>query len=167
MYKGMFTSLERRGYFADLSNPLMSSAIALVHSRFSTNTFPSWDLAQPFRVIAHNGEINTIKGNRFWIQTAQASFESPLFGDDIKKILPIIEPGKSDSASFDNVLELLVATGRSLPHALMMLIPESFNNLNPIPEELKYFYEYHSPFIEPWDGPPSTIFCVRPLVGAH
>src|SRR5258708_17475120 len=165
IYKGMFTSLQLRGYFADLNNPLTSSAMALVHSRFSTNTFPSWDLAQPFRVIAHNGEINTIKGNRFWIQTAQASFESPLCGDDIKKILPIIEPGKSDSASFDNVLELLVATGRSLPHALMMLIPESFNKLNPIPEDLKYFYEYHSAFMEPWDGPASIIFCEGRYVG--
>src|SRR5258708_11874498 len=165
IYKGMFTSLQLRGYFADLSNPLTSSAIALVHSRFSTNTFPSWDLAQPFRVIAHNGEINTIKGNRFWIQTAEGSFESPLFGDDIKKILPVIEPGKSDSASFDNVLELLVAAGRSLPHALMMLIPESFNKFNPIPDDLKYFYEYHSAFMEPWDGPASIIFCDGRFVG--
>ncbi len=165
IYKGMFTSLQLRGYFADLNNLLTSSAIALVHSRFSTNTFPSWDLAQPFRVIAHNGEINTIKGNRFWIQTAEGSFESPLFGDDIKKILPVIEPGKSDSASFDNVLELLVAAGRSLPHALMMLIPESFNKFNPIPDELKYFYEYHSAFMEPWDGPASIIFCDGRYVG--
>ncbi|HVO41028.1 MAG TPA: glutamate synthase large subunit [Aggregatilineales bacterium] len=165
LYKGMLTSLQLRGYFADLRDPRTESAIALVHSRFSTNTFPSWDLAQPFRVIAHNGEINTIKGNRFWIHTAESGFESPLFGDDVKKLLPIIEPGKSDSASFDNVLELLIAAGRSLPHALMMLIPESFNKFNPIPDDLKYFYEYHSAFMEPWDGPASIIFCDGRYVG--
>jgi glutamate synthase (NADPH/NADH) large chain len=165
IYKGMFTSLQLRGYFADLNNPRISSAIALVHSRFSTNTFPSWDLAQPFRIIAHNGEINTIKGNRFWIQTAEGSFESPLFGSDVKKILPIIEPDKSDSASFDNVVELLTQSGRTLPHAMMMLIPESFNKFNPIPEDLKYFYEYHSAFMEPWDGPASMVFCDGRYVG--
>ncbi|MCC7452420.1 MAG: glutamate synthase large subunit [Anaerolineae bacterium] len=165
VYKGMFMSMQLRGYFADLNDERLTSAIALVHSRFSTNTFPSWDLAQPFRVIAHNGEINTIKGNRFWMSTSEASFESPIFGDDIKKILPVVEPGKSDSASFDNVLELLVAAGRSLPHALMMLIPESFNKLNPIPDDLKYFYEYHSAFMEPWDGPASIVFCDGRYVG--
>ena len=153
------------GYFADLQDSRISSAIALVHSRFSTNTFPSWDLAQPFRLIAHNGEINTIKGNRFWMQTSESGFQSQLFGDDIQKILPVIEPGKSDSASFDNALELLVMTGRSLPHALMMLIPESFNKLNPIPDDLKYFYEYHSAFMEPWDGPASMVFCDGRFVG--
>ncbi len=165
IYKGMFTSLQLRGYFADLNDSRISSAIALVHSRFSTNTFPSWDLAQPFRMIAHNGEINTIKGNRFWIQTAEGSFESPLFGSDVKKILPIIEPGKSDSATFDNVVELLTQSGRTLPHAMMMLIPESFNKYNPIPEDLKYFYEYHSAFMEPWDGPASMVFCDGRYVG--
>ena len=165
VYKGMLTSLQLRNYFADLQDERMTSAIALVHSRFSTNTFPSWDLAQPFRIIAHNGEINTIKGNRFWMHASEASFESPLFGEDIKKLLPIIEPGKSDSASFDNALELLVAAGRSLPHAIMMLIPESFNQLNPIPEDLRYFYEYHSAFMEPWDGPASMVFCDGRYVG--
>ena len=165
IYKGMLMSLQLRAYFPELSDSRLTSAIALVHARFSTNTFPTWDLAQPFRVLAHNGEINTIKGNRFWIQAREAGFESPLFGDDIKKLLPIIEPGKSDSASFDNVLELLVQAGRSLPHALMMMIPESFNHLNPIPEDLKYFYEYHSAFMEPWDGPASMVFCDGRLVG--
>jgi glutamate synthase (NADPH/NADH) large chain len=165
IYKGMLMSKQLRGYFADLQDRRMASAIALVHSRFSTNTFPSWDLAQPFRMLAHNGEINTIKGNRFWIQTASAFFESELFGDDIKKLLPVVEPGKSDSASLDNVLELLVAAGRSVPHALMMLVPESFNKYNPIPEDLKYFYEYHSAFMEPWDGPASLVFCDGRIVG--
>ncbi|MEW6579859.1 MAG: glutamate synthase large subunit [Chloroflexota bacterium] len=165
IYKGMLMSQQLRAYFPELSDSRLTSAIALVHSRFSTNTFPTWDLAQPFRVLAHNGEINTIKGNRFWIQARETSFESPLFGDDIKKLLPIIEPGKSDSASFDNVLELLIQAGRSLPHALMMMIPESFNQLNPIPEDLKYFYEYHSAFMEPWDGPASMVFCDGRIVG--
>jgi len=165
VYKGMLTSMQLRRYFADLQDKRVTSAIALVHSRFSTNTFPSWDLAQPFRIIAHNGEINTIKGNRFWMHASESSFASPLFGDDIKKLLPIIEPGKSDSASFDNALELLVAAGRSLPHAIMMLIPESFNQLNPIPDDLKYFYEYHSAFMEPWDGPASMVFCDGRFVG--
>jgi glutamate synthase (NADPH/NADH) large chain len=165
IYKGMLMSVQLRGYFKDLSDERFSSAIALVHSRFSTNTFPSWDLAQPFRLIAHNGEINTIQGNRLWMHASELGFESELFGDDIKKILPIIEPGGSDSASFDNALELLVMAGRSLPHALMMMIPESFNKFNPIPEDLKYFYEYHSAFMEPWDGPASIIFCDGRYVG--
>jgi glutamate synthase (NADPH/NADH) large chain len=165
IYKGMLMPEQINRYFPELHDERVESAIALVHSRFSTNTFPTWDLAQPFRYLAHNGEINTIKGNRFWIQASESSFESPLFGDDIKKLLPIIEPDKSDSASVDNALELLTMAGRSLPHALMMLIPESFNHLNPIPDDLKYFYEYHSAFMEPWDGPASMIFCDGRLVG--
>jgi glutamate synthase (NADPH/NADH) large chain len=165
VYKGMLMSKQLKPYFGDLQDERLKSAIALVHSRFSTNTFPTWDLAQPFRLLGHNGEINTIKGNRSWIGASEASFESPLLGEDIKNILPIIEPGKSDSASFDNVLELLVMAGRSLPHALMMLIPESFNKLNPIPEDVKYFYEYHSAFMEPWDGPAAMVFCDGRYVG--
>ncbi len=165
IYKGMLMSMQLRPYFGDLQDSRVASAIALIHSRFSTNTFPSWDLAQPFRMLAHNGEINTIKGNRFWIQTASAGMETPLFGDDIKKTFPIIEAGKSDSASLDNVLELLVMAGRSLPHSLMMLVPESFNKFNPIPDDLKYFYEYHSAFMEPWDGPASLVFCDGRFVG--
>ncbi|MBN1681534.1 MAG: glutamate synthase large subunit, partial [Anaerolineae bacterium] len=165
VYKGMLMAEQIRPYFEDLRDDRLTSAIALVHSRFSTNTFPTWDLAQPFRFIAHNGEINTIKGNRFWIHAHETTFHSDLFGDDIHKILPVIEAGKSDSASFDNVLEMLVMTGRALPHALMMLIPESFNRLNPIPEDLKYFYEYNSAFMEPWDGPASMVFCDGRIVG--
>ncbi len=165
VYKGMFISAQLRQYYGDLQDSRLSSAIAMVHSRFSTNTFPSWDLAHPFRIIAHNGEINTIKANRFWIQARETSFESELFGEDIKKILPIIEQGGSDSASFDNVLEMLVMAGRSLPHALMMLIPESFNWLNPIPDDLKYFYEYHAAIMEPWDGPAAIIFSDGRYVG--
>jgi glutamate synthase (NADPH) large chain len=165
IYKGMFTSAQLRKYYLDLQDPALESAIALVHSRFSTNTFPTWDLAQPFRYLAHNGEINTIKGNRFWLQARETSFESTLFGQDIHKISPVIEAGKSDSASVDNVLELLVHGGRSLPHALMMLIPESFNMFNPIPDNLKYFYEFHSAFMEPWDGPAAMLFCDGRFVG--
>lgn len=165
VYKGMLAPDQVKSYFPDLQDERMESAISLVHSRFSTNTFPSWDLAQPFRMLAHNGEINTVKGNRFWMQARESTFASPIFGEDIKKILPVIEPGKSDSASFDNALEMLVATGRSLPHALMMLIPESWNDKNPIPQDLKYFYEYHSTFMEPWDGPASMVFCDGRFIG--
>ncbi|MBN2160803.1 MAG: glutamate synthase large subunit [Spirochaetes bacterium] len=165
VYKGMLMPNQVRRYYRDLSDQRMASAAALVHSRFSTNTFPSWDLAQPFRLLAHNGEINTIRGNRFWMSARESSIASPVFGSEIQKILPVIEPGKSDSASFDNALELLHFAGRSLPHALMMLIPESWNEKNPIPEELKYFYEYHSTFMEPWDGPASMVFCDGRYVG--
>src|SRR3990172_5269855 len=165
VYKGMLMPNQVRHYFRDLEDKRVTSAVALVHSRFSTNTFPSWDLAQPFRLVAHNGEINTIKGNRFWMSARESSFASDEFGADIKKIIPVIEPGKSDSASFDNALEMLYFTGRSLPHALMMLIPESWNDKNPIPEELKYFYEYHSAFMDPWDGPASMVFCDGRFVG--
>ncbi|MBU0581316.1 MAG: glutamate synthase large subunit, partial [Candidatus Margulisbacteria bacterium] len=165
VYKGMLTPQQVQEYFIDLQNKKLESAIALVHSRFSTNTFPSWDLAQPFRILAHNGEINTIKGNRFWMQARESMFQSDLLGEDVKKILPVIEPDKSDSASFDNALEMLVMTGRSLPHALMMLIPESWNDKNPIPDDLKAFYEYHSTFMEPWDGPASMVFCDGRYVG--
>ncbi|MGV8059784.1 MAG: glutamate synthase large subunit [Smithellaceae bacterium] len=165
VYKGMLMPKQVSQYYLDLRDDRLASAVALVHSRFSTNTFPSWDLAQPFRMIAHNGEINTIKGNRFWMSARESFFQSPLFGSEIKKILPVIEPGKSDSASFDNAFEMLCQTGRSIPHALMMLIPESWNEKNPIPEELKYFYEYHSTFMEPWDGPASMVFCDGRFVG--
>ena len=165
IYKGMFTPGQLRDYFKDLTNPAMTSAIALVHSRFSTNTFPTWSLAQPFRMIAHNGEINTIKGNRQWMHARESLLESDLFGDDLDKLFPIIEPGKSDSASFDNTLEFLHMTGRSMPHSLCMLIPESFNEKNPIPESLKAFYEYHSTIMEPWDGPASMVFSDGRYIG--
>ena len=165
VYKGMLMPAQVREYFKDLQDERVTSAIALVHSRFSTNTFPSWELAQPFRIVAHNGEINTVKGNRFWMQARESAFSSELFGEEIAKILPVIEPDKSDSASFDNALEMLVMCGRSLPHALMMLIPESWNDKNPIPEDLKLFYEYHATFMEPWDGPASMVFCDGRYVG--
>ncbi|MDA3900533.1 MAG: glutamate synthase large subunit [Spirochaetes bacterium] len=158
VYKGMLMPDQVSAYFSDLSDSLCESAAALVHSRFSTNTFPAWDLAQPFRMIAHNGEINTVRGNRFWMSAREALLGNSQFSEDITKLFPIIEPGKSDSASFDNVLEMLVASGRSLPHALMMMVPESWNDKNPISEDLKRFYEYHAAIMEPWDGPASLVF---------
>ncbi|MGC9469941.1 MAG: glutamate synthase large subunit [Bacteroidales bacterium] len=165
IYKGMFTPEQLQAYYPDLSDPSMESAIALIHSRFSTNTFPSWDLAQPFRMLAHNGEINTIRGNRLWMHAREALLKSELFGDDLEKIFPVIEPQKSDSASLDNVLEFLTMTGRTLPHALTMLVPESFNDKNPIPLSLKAYYEYHSTFMEPWDGPAALLFSDGRYVG--
>jgi glutamate synthase (NADPH/NADH) large chain len=165
IYKGMFTSHQLRQYFVDLRNPNLESAIALIHSRFSTNTFPTWDLAQPFRLLGHNGEINTIRGNRMWMSARESLMNSELFGEDLKKLFPIIEPDKSDSASLDNALEFLVLTGKSLPHALSMLIPESWNDKNPIPDSLKAFYEYHSTIMEPWDGPASIVFSDGRFIG--
>ena len=157
IYKGMLSSLQLRGYFPDLTNPYFTSGIALVHSRFSTNTFPTWGLAQPFRLLAHNGEINTIRGNRGWMEARESVLSSPVLGD-IRELRPIIQPGMSDSASLDNVLEFLVMSGLSLPHAMAMLVPESFNEKNPISEDLKAFYEYHSILMEPWDGPAALLF---------
>lgn len=165
IYKGMFTSFQLRQYFTDLRDPKLESAIALIHSRFSTNTFPTWDLAQPFRYLGHNGEINTIKGNRMWMNAREALMETGVFGEDLKKIFPVIEPEKSDSASLDNVLEFLVMTGKSLTHAMSMLIPESWNDKNPIPDSLKAFYEYHSTIMEPWDGPASIVFSDGRFIG--
>ncbi|MDO9615711.1 MAG: glutamate synthase central domain-containing protein, partial [Bacteroidota bacterium] len=165
IYKGMLTPGQLRDYFKDLTHPKFTSAIALVHSRFSTNTFPTWDLAQPFRMIAHNGEINTIKGNRMWMQAREGLLKSEVFGEDLKKLFPVIEPNKSDSASFDNTLEFLHQTGRSVPHVLCMMIPESFNSKNPIPDSLKAFYEYHSTIMEPWDGPASMVFSDGRYIG--
>ncbi len=157
VYKGMLTSMQLRPYFPDLTNENVTSAMALVHSRFSTNTFPTWDLAQPFRLLGHNGEINTIKGNRFWMQARESTMKSAQLGD-LNELYPIIEAGKSDSASFDNVLEFLTMAGKSLPEALAMMVPESWNAKNPISNELRAFYEYHSTFMEPWDGPASLVF---------
>jgi len=165
IYKGMLTPEQLGYYYLDFKDERMKSAIALVHSRFSTNTFPTWDLAQPFRIMAHNGEINTIKGNRLWMQARESLLESDLFGDDLKKLFPVIEPDMSDSASLDNVLEFLFMTGRELPHALSMLIPESWNSKNPIPKSLKAYYEYHSTIMEPWDGPASIVFSDGRYIG--
>ena len=157
IYKGMLSSLQLRNYYPDLTNSYFTSGLALVHSRFSTNTFPTWGLAQPFRLLAHNGEINTIRGNRGWMEARESVLSTPTLGD-IKEIRPIIQPGMSDSASLDNVLEFLVMSGLSLPHAMAMLVPESFNEKNPISEDLKSFYEYHSILMEPWDGPAALLF---------
>lgn len=164
VYKGMLSSLQVREYYKDLQDPNFTSAIALVHSRFSTNTFPTWDLAQPFRFLGHNGEINTIKGNRFWMQAREGILKSDLLGN-MEEIYPIIQPGMSDSASLDNMVEFLYMAGLSLPHAMSMLVPDSWNSKNPIPEKLKAFYEYHSTLMEPWDGPATLLFSDGRYVG--
>ena len=156
VYKGMLSSTQLREYFPDLTQPYFTSGLAVVHSRFSTNTFPTWGLAQPFRLMAHNGEINTIRGNRAWMEAREAVLSTETLGN-IKDIRPIIQPGMSDSASLDNVLEFMVMSGLSLPHAMAMLVPESFNDKNPISEDLKAFYEYHSILMEPWDGPAALL----------
>ncbi len=165
VYKGMLTAMQLRGYYPDLSNRHMISALAMFHSRFSTNTFPSWELAHPYRMIAHNGEINTLRGNRNWMAAREALFESPLF-DDIHKILPVINEHGSDTASLDEALELLVLAGRPLSHAMMMLIPEAWQAHESMPPEKRAFYEYHSCLMEPWDGPASVAFTDGKNIGA-
>ena len=157
IYKGMLTSGQLRRYFPDLSNDYFTSGLALVHSRFSTNPFPKWKLAQPFRLLAHNGEINTIRGNRGWMKARESVLNSEALGD-IKDLRPIVQEGMSDSASLDNVFEFLMMSGLSLPQAMAILVPESFNDKNPISEDLKAFYEYHSILMEPWDGPAALLF---------
>lgn len=157
IYKGMLESMQLRKYFPDLTNEYFTSALALVHSRFSTNTFPTWSLAQPFRLLAHNGEINTIRGNRAWMAARESVLSSSRL-PNMEALDPIIQPDMSDSASLDNVLEFLLASGLSLPHAMAMLVPESFNEKNPISDDLKAFYEYHSILMEPWDGPAALLF---------
>ena len=157
IYKGMLTSGQLRRFFPDLSNNYFTSGLALVHSRFSTNTFPKWKLAQPFRLLCHNGEINTVRGNRGWMKARESVLSSEALGD-IKDIRPIIEENMSDSASLDNVFEFLVMSGLSLPQAMAILVPESFNDKNPISEDLKAFYEYYSILMEPWDGPAALMF---------
>ena len=157
VYKGMLSSLQLRQYFPDLTNNYFTSGLALVHSRFCTNTFPTWSLAQPFRLLCHNGEINTIRGNRGWMQARESVLNSQALGD-IRQISPIVQPGMSDSASLDNVFEFFVMSGLSLPHAMSVMVPESFNDKNPISEDLKAFYEYHSILMEPWDGPAALLF---------
>ncbi len=157
VYKGMLSSLQLRQYFPDLTNNYFTSGLGLVHSRFSTNTFPTWSLAQPFRLLCHNGEINTIRGNRGWMKARESVLSSDALGD-IRKITPIVQAGMSDSASLDNVFEFFVMSGLSLPHAMSLMVPESFNDKNPISEDLKAFYEYHSILMEPWDGPAALLF---------
>ncbi len=167
VYKGQLTSMQVRSYFPDLSNKRMVSAFGLVHSRFATNTFPSWKLAQPFRFIAHNGEINTLQGNLNWLKTSEHGFTSPFFSkEDMELLLPIIGTEQSDSACLDNMIELLSMTGRSLPHVMMMLIPEAWDGNDHMDAEKKAFYEFHSAFMEPWDGPASISFTDGKIIGA-
>lgn len=166
VYKGMLLTEQVDKYFPELKDPSMKTALALVHSRFSTNTFPSWGRSHPYRFIAHNGEINTLRGNINWMHAREALFESDAFGEDVKKILPIVDPNGSDSAMFDNVLELLVLAGRSLPHAMMMMIPEPWANHESMSDEKKAFYEYHSCLMEPWDGPACIAFTDGVRIGA-
>ena len=162
----MLLANEVGAYFPDLLDQTCESALALVHQRFSTNTFPSWDLAHPFRMIAHNGEINTVRGNENWITARHEKMQSILLGDDLDKLWPLIPEGQSDSASFDNCLELLVAGGYSLPHAMMMLIPEAWSGNPLMNEERKAFYEYHAALMEPWDGPAAVAFTDGQMIGA-
>src|SRR6185295_12309426 len=166
VYKGMLMPEQVDKYFPDLKHPAMDTALALVHSRFSTNTFPNWTRAHPYRYLAHNGEINTLRGNINWTHARQAMFASELFGDDIKKILPVINTDGSDSAMFDNCLEMLVMSGRALPHAVMMMIPEPWENHESMSPEKRAFYEYHSCLMEPWDGPASIAFTDGTRIGA-
>ncbi len=165
-YKGMLISYQLGAFYPDLRDERCKSALGLVHSRFSTNTFPSWELAHPYRVICHNGEINTVMGNVNWMRARESELSSELFGDDLEKILPVVTQGNSDSATFDNVLELLLLAGRSLPHAVMMMIPEAYRNRADLPEELKGFYAFHSCLMEPWDGPAAVAFTDGRVVGA-
>jgi glutamate synthase domain-containing protein 2/glutamate synthase domain-containing protein 1/glutamate synthase domain-containing protein 3 len=166
VYKGQLMSEQLDLFFPDLSDPSMVSAIALVHSRYSTNTFPTWALAHPYRYIAHNGEINTLRGNLNWIHSREKQFVSKAFGEDLKKVLPVVVPDGSDTATFDNVLEMLVLCGRSLPHAMMMMIPEAWSNHQGMERSKRAFYEYHSCLMEPWDGPAAIAFSDGRYVGA-
>jgi glutamate synthase domain-containing protein 2/glutamate synthase domain-containing protein 1/glutamate synthase domain-containing protein 3 len=166
VYKGLLISWQIPRFYADLRDPTVESALALVHQRFSTNTLPSWDRAHPYRFLAHNGEINTLRGNENWMHAREKNFTSPLFGEDIEKIVPIINPRGSDSAKFDNALELLTFTGRSIDHAVMMMIPEAWQNHESMSETKKAFYEYHSCLMEPWDGPASIAFSDGVRIGA-
>jgi glutamate synthase domain-containing protein 2/glutamate synthase domain-containing protein 1/glutamate synthase domain-containing protein 3 len=166
VYKGMLTAPQLLGYYPDLEDHRTASALALVHSRFSTNTFPSWELAHPYRMIAHNGEINTLRGNVNWMRARESQLASELFGEDLAKVLPIVRPGGSDSATFDNVLELLVLAGRSLPHAVMMMIPEAYDGREDLPEHLRGFYAFHASLMEPWDGPAAVAFTDGRVIGA-
>lgn len=166
VYKGLLMSEQLQGFFPDLSDPLLETALALVHSRYSTNTFPSWERAHPYRYLIHNGEINTLRGNINWMRAREANFSSELFGQDLKKVLPVISPDGSDSGMFDECLEFLTLTGRSLPHALMMMIPEPWSHHDGMDPARKAFYEYHSCLMEPWDGPAAMAFTDGDVVGA-
>ena len=166
VYKGLLLAAQITDFYKELLDPELSSALCLVHQRFSTNTFPSWKLAHPYRYICHNGEINTLRGNMNWMYARQSVLASPLFGDDIKKLLPIITPGGSDSAMLDNAVELLTLSGRTLPHVMSMLIPEAWDHDDTMPEDIKAFYEYHASLMEPWDGPAAVAFTDGRVIGA-
>jgi glutamate synthase (NADPH) large chain len=166
VYKGMLLAQQMMDYYKDLSDPDMKSAMTMLHMRFSTNTFPTWDLAHPFRMIAHNGEINTLRGNKNWMAAREHVMESPYYGKELKRMLPIIMEGQSDSATFDSVLELLVMSGRSLPHAMMMMIPEAWSKNDLMDPDRKAFYEYHATMMEPWDGPAAVVFTDGNIIGA-
>ncbi|OYV86464.1 MAG: glutamate synthase subunit alpha, partial [Ignavibacteriae bacterium 37-53-5] len=166
VYKGMLLAPQLTAFYKDLADKDMKSAMTMLHLRFSTNTFPTWDLAHPFRMIAHNGEINTLRGNKNWMAARQHVMESPYFGKDLKRMLPIIMEGQSDSATFDSVLELLVMSGRSVPHAMMMMIPEAWSKNDLMDPDRKAFYEYHATMMEPWDGPAAVVFTDGNIIGA-
>jgi glutamate synthase domain-containing protein 2/glutamate synthase domain-containing protein 1/glutamate synthase domain-containing protein 3 len=166
VYKGMLMAPQLAGCYPDLEDERLKSALVLIHSRFSTNTFPSWELAHPYRMIAHNGEINTLRGNVNWMRARESQLASELFGDDLKKVLPVVRPGGSDTANFDNVLELLVLAGRSVPHAVMMMIPEAYGRRDDLPDYLKGFYAFHGCLTEPWDGPAAIGFTDGTVIGA-
>ena len=166
VYKGLLLAPQITDFYKELLDPDLTSALCLVHQRFSTNTFPSWKLAHPYRYICHNGEINTLRGNMNWMYARQSVLASPLFGDDIKKLLPIITAGGSDSAMLDNAVELLTLSGRTLPHVMSMLIPEAWDHDATMPEDIKAFYEYHASLMEPWDGPAAVAFTDGRVIGA-
>ena len=166
VYKGLLMADQISGFYRDLNDPELESSFCLVHSRFSTNTLGSWKLAHPYRLLAHNGEINTLRGNINWMVAREAAFSSPLFGDDMEKLFPVITPGQSDTASIDNALELLLATGRSLPHCMMMLVPEAWGDGVEMDPEKRAFYNYHSSLMEPWDGPALLVFTDGVRIGA-
>ena len=166
VYKGMLTGTQIEPMFPDITDPDVESALALVHQRFSTNPFPAWRLAHPFRYVAHNGEINTARGNANWMRAREALCESELFGDDLKKLFPIVVEGGSDSATFDNVMEFLHMAGRPLPHAILMMIPEAWSGHESMDAERRAFYEYHACLMEPWDGPASVAFTDGEVIGA-
>jgi glutamate synthase domain-containing protein 2/glutamate synthase domain-containing protein 1/glutamate synthase domain-containing protein 3 len=166
VYKGMLTAPQLPRYFSDLRDPRLASRLALVHSRFSTNTFPSWQLAHPYRMVAHNGEVNTLRGNINWMWARESQLASELFGPDLEKVVPVVREGGSDSAIFDNVLELLVLSGRSIPHAVMMMVPEAYRTRKDLDPDIKGFYDFHSCLMEPWDGPAAIVFTDGRMAGA-
>ena len=166
VYKGLLKGKQLPRFYPDLEDPAVASALAMVHSRFSTNTLGTWDLAHPYRYVAHNGEINTLRGNINWMRARESRLESELFGEDLQKLFPVIQPDQSDSATFDNALELLHLAGRSLPHAVAMMMPEAYENDDLMDEERRAFYAYHSSLMEPWDGPAAIAFTDGKLIGA-